>query len=81
MQKQVRMITQPNSGSKKSAAYGITLEKEIAIFASGIFYKAEWMNGDILLVSGTNLKPDMKTIRGYKFEECKIEVKHENSNT
>ncbi len=75
------MITQPNSGSKKSAAYGITLEKEIAIFASGIFYQAKWMNGDILLCSGTNLKPDNKTIRSYRFEECKIEVKHANSDT
>ena len=58
--------------------YGIALKKEIAIFASGIYYEAKWENGDILLVSGTNLKPDDKIVKRYKFEECKIGVQSEN---
>ncbi len=54
------------------AAYGITIKKEIAIFAEGIYYHAEWVNGDIILKSGTYLKPDMKEVKKYQFEDCRL---------
>lgn len=70
MQKQVRIIKQGQGGT--SIVYGIALKKEIAIFAEGIFYEAKWENGNILLESGTNVKPDNKQIESYEFENCKV---------
>ena len=80
MQKQVRVLKPAQRPSRKDIVFGITLEKDIALFASGIFYTAHWENGDIILVSGTSLRPDNKTIGKYRFEECRIEVRNENSN-
>ena len=73
MQKQVRIIRSPNKPSGNNAMYGITIQKEVAVFASGIYYQAEWKGGDIILESGTYLKPDLKEVKKYQFEDCKIE--------
>jgi len=75
MQKQIRIIKQNREG--KGVVYGISIKREIAIFAEGIHYEAQWQNGDILLASGTNLKPDDKQVETYDFKECKIEVNSE----
>jgi len=70
MQRQVRIIKQGREG--KSIVYGISLKREIALFAEGIYYEARWENGNILLVSGTNAKPDDKQVEDYQFENCKV---------
>ena len=72
MQKQVRIIKPSQRTSGKDAVYGITLKKDIALFATGIYYEAQWMQGDIMLKSGACLTPDVKQVRDYKFEDCKI---------
>ena len=73
MQKQVRILKTSQRRSGKDIVYGITLKKDIAIFASGVYYQAQLVAGDILLKSGTCLKPDMKEVRKYRFEDSKIE--------
>jgi len=74
MQKQVRVLKPAQRASGKDIVYGITLAEDIRLFASGIYYEAEWSEGDIILKSGTYLKPDDKEVKQYKFEDCRIEV-------
>lgn len=81
MQKQVRTLKPAQRASGKDIVFGITLTKEIQTFASGIYYEAQWVDGDIILKSGTYLKPDDKEVKRYKFEDCRIEVNNEDSNS
>ena len=75
MQKRVRVIK--TDGNGKNVVFGIAIQKEIALFASGVYYEAKWQSGNILLVSGTNAKPDDKLVESYEFQNCRV---GENAN-